>query len=44
MPEEEPPTPQILGQFDAFCRERYHAVVALIYALTGNKWTAEDLA
>ncbi len=40
----EPVPHQVLGQFDVFYRDRYRSVVALIYALTGNRWAAEDLA
>ena len=38
------PLRQVLGQFDAFYREGYRSLVALVYALTGNRWVAEDLA
>jgi RNA polymerase sigma-70 factor (ECF subfamily) len=30
--------------FEDFYRQEYRAVVALAYALSGNRWTAEDLA
>jgi len=42
MPDQ--PVDQVLGQFDAFYRARYRPVVALVYALTGSRWVAEDLA
>jgi RNA polymerase sigma-70 factor, ECF subfamily len=35
---------QIPGRFEAFYREEYPAVVALVYGLTGTAWSAEDLA
>ncbi|HUG31561.1 MAG TPA: sigma-70 family RNA polymerase sigma factor [Acidimicrobiia bacterium] len=35
---------QIPGRFEAFYREEYPAVVALVYGLTGSAWSAEDLA
>jgi RNA polymerase sigma-70 factor (ECF subfamily) len=35
---------QVVGQFEAFYRERFRPTVALVYALTGNRWAAEDLA
>ncbi|NIR37884.1 MAG: SigE family RNA polymerase sigma factor, partial [Actinobacteria bacterium] len=38
------PVEQVLGQFDAFYRARYRSVVALVYALTGSRWVAEDMA
>lgn len=31
-------------EFDDFYRKEYAAVVGLAYALSGNRWTAEDLA
>lgn len=40
----EEPTRQVVGQFEAFYRERYRPIVAVVYALTGNRWAAEDLA
>ena len=44
MPDAKPPAAQVLGQFEAFYQERYRPVVALIYALAGSSWVAEDLA
>lgn len=35
---------QIPGRFEAFYREEYPAVVALVYGLTDTAWSAEDLA
>lgn len=35
---------QIIGQFEAFYRAGYRPIVAVVYALTGNRWVAEDLA
>jgi RNA polymerase sigma-70 factor (ECF subfamily) len=32
------------GTFEDFYRREYGAVVGLAYALSGNRWTAEDLA
>ncbi|MGH8871368.1 MAG: RNA polymerase sigma factor [Acidimicrobiia bacterium] len=34
----------IPGSFELFYREDYASVVALAYALSGNRWVAEDLA
>ena len=38
------PPAQVVRQFDAFYRDRYRPLVAVVYALTGNRWAAEDLA
>ncbi len=38
------PVEQILGLFEAFYRDRYRSIVALVYALTGSRLAAEDLA
>lgn len=35
---------RMAGQFEAFYRQEYSRLVALLYALTGNRWAAEDLA
>jgi RNA polymerase sigma-70 factor (ECF subfamily) len=35
---------QIPERFEAFYREEYPAVVALVYGLIGSAWAAEDLA
>lgn len=35
---------QVPGRFEAFYRDEYPAVVALVYGLTGSSWSAEDLA
>lgn len=43
MPEPRPADP-VIAHFDAFYRDRYRPVVALVYALTGSRWSAEDLA
>lgn len=32
------------SSFDDFYRAEYHSVVGLAYAMTGNRWVAEDLA
>jgi RNA polymerase sigma-70 factor (ECF subfamily) len=40
----QPQPHQVVGQFEAFYRERYRPLVAVVYALTGNRWAAEDLA
>lgn len=46
MAEVEPQDPdvQVPGRFEAFYREEYPAVVALMYGLTGIAWVSEDLA
>jgi RNA polymerase sigma-70 factor (ECF subfamily) len=44
---EEVPGPRILGSresFEEFYASEYPAVVGLAYALSGNRWVAEDLA
>lgn len=44
---EEVPGPRILGSresFEEFYVSEYSAVVGLAYALSGNRWVAEDLA
>lgn len=38
------PPDQVVGRFEAFYRERYRPLVGVVYALTGNRWVAEDLA
>lgn len=35
---------RVPGQFEAFYREEYAAVVALIHVLSGSRPVAEDLA
>ena len=40
---DEPQPFQVVGQFEAFYRERYRPLVAVVYALTGNRSAAEDL-
>lgn len=35
---------RVAEDFDDFYRREYTAVVGLTYALSGNRWTAEDLA
>ena len=35
---------QVPGTFAVFYRDTYSSVVALTWALSGNRWTAEDLA
>ena len=37
------PPDQVVGRFEAFYRERYRPLVGVVYALTGNRWVAEDL-
>ena len=39
----EQPPDQVVGQFEAFYSERYRFLVGVVYALTGNRWVAEDL-
>ena len=34
---------QVVGQFEAFYRERYRPLVAVVYAVTGNRWVSEDI-
>ena len=34
---------QVVGQFEAFYRERYRPLVAVVYAVTGNRWVPEDI-
>lgn len=40
----DPPPDQVIGQFEAFYRSRYRPLVGVVYALTGSRWVAEDLA
>lgn len=42
--DEQLPTVQVPGQFEAFYREEFPSVVALSYALGGSRHVAEDLA
>ena len=35
---------QVVGQFEAFYRQRYRPLVAVVYGLTGNRWVSEDIA
>lgn len=41
---EERPDFEVPGRFESFYHQEYAQVVALLYGLTGNRWTAEDLA
>lgn len=44
MPDGDQPPDQVVGQFEAFYRGRYRLLVGVVYALTGNRWVAEDIA
>ena len=44
MAESDRPPDQVVGQFEAFYRDRYRPLVGVVYALTGSRWVAEDLA
>lgn len=37
-------TVQVPSTFDEFYRSEYHQIVALMYAMTGSTWIAEELA
>lgn len=39
-----PPPVRLPGEFEAFYRDEYGAVVALVNVLSGSRWAAEDLA
>lgn len=38
-----PPAVRLPGEFEAFYRDEYVAVVAVVHVLSGTRWAAEDL-